>query len=230
MNLIDEFFLEANPNPERIGCPPEETIRLISSGKVPANHAARAHLATCSECYAEFQSFRLEASGASQAENTPWVVGAGVLSGSEASLRSRSAPGGSPAPAPMMPPQEDIALDFGMPPVGAKRIQPTLKRNVLDLSSGTERELTLPIGLLDIHLLLPSTQALGAYRLFFSQAATNPKAEFATAGVLVKEDDQMILRALTDLRQFSRGAASLTLVAAVPERSEVYALLLVDEG
>src|ERR1700731_1370136 len=55
---MKDFFLEANPNPERIGWPEERTLRALAEDRLPASHPARLHLASCSECFAEFRGFR----------------------------------------------------------------------------------------------------------------------------------------------------------------------------
>jgi hypothetical protein len=55
---IRQFFLEANPNPERQGCPDEKTLKDIAENRLPADHPARLHLASCSPCFAEFRSFK----------------------------------------------------------------------------------------------------------------------------------------------------------------------------
>ena len=55
---MKDFFLEANPNPDRIGCPEERTLRALAEDRLPASHPARLHLASCSECFAEFRGFR----------------------------------------------------------------------------------------------------------------------------------------------------------------------------
>jgi hypothetical protein len=58
LDLIKDFFLEANPNPERVGCPEEQILRALAEDRLPASHPARLHLASCSECFAEFRGFR----------------------------------------------------------------------------------------------------------------------------------------------------------------------------
>ena len=58
MNFIKDFFLEANPNPERVGCPDEPTIKALAEDRLPVTHPGRLHLADCSECFAEYRSFR----------------------------------------------------------------------------------------------------------------------------------------------------------------------------
>ena len=58
MKPIRQFFIEANPNPERQGCPDEKTLKDIAENKLPLKHPARLHLASCSPCFAEFRSFK----------------------------------------------------------------------------------------------------------------------------------------------------------------------------
>ena len=60
MDLINDFFLEANPNPERKGCPDEDTLKSLAEGKLSDSHPVRLHLAACSECYAEFRGYQVE--------------------------------------------------------------------------------------------------------------------------------------------------------------------------
>ncbi len=60
MDLIREYFLEAHPNPERIGCPDEETLKALAEDRLPPEHPARLHLASCSECVAEYLGYRDE--------------------------------------------------------------------------------------------------------------------------------------------------------------------------
>ena len=60
MKPIRQFFLEANPNPERQGCPDEKTLKDIAENRLPADHPARLHLASCSPCFAEFRSFKVQ--------------------------------------------------------------------------------------------------------------------------------------------------------------------------
>lgn len=54
MDLIREFFLEAFPNPDREGCPDEETLMALADGRLPIENPACLHVGSCSECFAEF--------------------------------------------------------------------------------------------------------------------------------------------------------------------------------
>src|SRR6266700_4330331 len=78
---IRQFFLEANPNPERQGCPDEKTLKDIAENRLPADHPARLHLASCSPCFAEFRSFKeqFEAGQASRRRILAWGIAACLL-------------------------------------------------------------------------------------------------------------------------------------------------------
>jgi hypothetical protein len=55
---MKDFFLEANPNPDRIDCPDGGTLQALAEGRLPTSHPARLHLASCSDCFAEFRGFK----------------------------------------------------------------------------------------------------------------------------------------------------------------------------
>lgn len=78
MKSIRQFFLEANPNPKREGCPDEKTLRDIAENRLPPDHPARLHLASCSPCFAEFRSFKAEADAkrASRLKTLAWGLAA----------------------------------------------------------------------------------------------------------------------------------------------------------
>lgn len=97
MKSIRQFFLEANPNPKREGCPDEKTLRDIAENRLPPDHPARLHLASCSPCFAEFRSFKAEADAtrASRLKILAWglaaclVIALGIY-GSRALLKEQS--------------------------------------------------------------------------------------------------------------------------------------------
>ena len=60
MDLIRDYLLDAHPNPERIGCPDEVTLKDLAEDRLPLDHPARLHLASCSECVAEYLGYRGE--------------------------------------------------------------------------------------------------------------------------------------------------------------------------
>src|SRR5215210_1856383 len=48
---IDELFGNANPNPDRIGCPPPKELPALARRERPIDDPAYDHLADCSACY-----------------------------------------------------------------------------------------------------------------------------------------------------------------------------------
>jgi hypothetical protein len=61
---IDVLFGTANPNPDRTGCPPPETLEALARHELPMEHPAYVHLAECSPCYEEFVAYRQEVDSA----------------------------------------------------------------------------------------------------------------------------------------------------------------------
>lgn len=57
----DELFRNANPNPERVGCPPREVLEELARHERAIDDPWFDHLAQCSPCYEEFQALRAEA-------------------------------------------------------------------------------------------------------------------------------------------------------------------------
>ncbi len=59
-DLLTEYLLTAFPNPERKGCPDEETLKAFAERRLPLGDPAIDHVASCSECYAEYLNYRLD--------------------------------------------------------------------------------------------------------------------------------------------------------------------------
>jgi hypothetical protein len=55
---IDRVLAHANPNPQRIGCLPRETLESLASRRQPLNAPGYEHLLECSECYREFRTLQ----------------------------------------------------------------------------------------------------------------------------------------------------------------------------
>lgn len=81
VDLMKDFFLEANPNPERSGCPDEHTVRALAEDRLPAAHPARLHLASCSECFTEYRGFRgdWESSRKQRRRILSWALAASLI-------------------------------------------------------------------------------------------------------------------------------------------------------
>ena len=101
LDIVRQFFLEENPNPERIGCPPEETLKAAAENRLPVNDPARLHMADCSECFAEYRGYRLEweKKQAAKRRFVGWAVAASLLIGiAGAAFALRHHLGGKDAP------------------------------------------------------------------------------------------------------------------------------------
>lgn len=57
-NPIEEILLQAFPNPERVGCPPPETIRALGERRIGRDDPAWDHIWHCSPCFADFKKIR----------------------------------------------------------------------------------------------------------------------------------------------------------------------------
>lgn len=100
-DAIKEFFLEANPNPERIGCPPEQKLQMAAENRLALNDPARLHLAECSECFAEFRGYKLdwEEKQRGRQQAFRWAISAGLLvalAGGAIAARHHGLPGKHP--------------------------------------------------------------------------------------------------------------------------------------
>ena len=56
---LDEVLSKANPNPRRIGCLSEETLKALASRQTPLGDPAYEHLLECSECYRDFRKWQV---------------------------------------------------------------------------------------------------------------------------------------------------------------------------
>ena len=68
-DLLNDFLLEAFPNPERKGCPDEKTLRAFAEDRLPPGNPTLQHIASCSECYAEYRHYRQDWKEASSNEH-----------------------------------------------------------------------------------------------------------------------------------------------------------------
>jgi hypothetical protein len=57
-NPIEWILLTGFPNPERIGCPPSETIQALGERKIGRDDPAWQHIWHCSPCFGDFKTIR----------------------------------------------------------------------------------------------------------------------------------------------------------------------------
>ena len=56
--LVQQAFLDAFPNPDRLGCPGDQVIRAIAQKKIQSDDAVRRHMRRCSNCSQDLLTFR----------------------------------------------------------------------------------------------------------------------------------------------------------------------------
>jgi hypothetical protein len=57
-NPIEEILLTGFPNPERVGCPPPETIQALGERRIGRHDAAWNHIWHCSSYFKDFKAIR----------------------------------------------------------------------------------------------------------------------------------------------------------------------------
>src|SRR5689334_16439892 len=55
---IDEVFGSANPNPERIGCPPRAELERLARQRGAIDDPLYEHLASCSPCFLDWRALQ----------------------------------------------------------------------------------------------------------------------------------------------------------------------------
>jgi hypothetical protein len=68
---IDWFFENASPNPDRVGCPPEEELGRLARKERPISDPGYEHLGHCSPCYKQFRRMQAQAQRPAVAPRAP---------------------------------------------------------------------------------------------------------------------------------------------------------------
>jgi hypothetical protein len=207
---IRKFFLEANPNPRREGCPDEKTLKDIAENRLPPDHPARLHLASCSPCFTEFRSFKAEADAAhaSRLKVLGWGLAACLLIalgvyGSKALLRKpapQSAGGGTQNQAGQLA-AVDRTIDLynhGTPRGGS---EPSPLEAV-----------SLPSALVHLRLILPRFSDPGNYVVAVSKDKAGTAIAARGSGKTVADGPRLFLDVPLDLRGAPAGSYFLATV------------------
>ena len=207
MKPTRQFFLEANPNPERQGCPDEQTLKDIAENRLPADHPARLHLASCSPCFAEFRSFKgqFEAKRASRRRLLALGIAAcllvaislfgvkSLLTKSDGNAAKREEAGQLVAVVRTIDLYNHGTLRGGGDP------------NPLDAVS-------LPSTLVHLHLILPRFSDPGSYVVAVSKDRAGTAVVAHAAGKTVENGQRLVLDVLLDLRKAQAGSYFLATV------------------
>jgi len=207
---IRKFFLEANPNPRREGCPDEKTLKDIAENRLPADHPARLHLAACSPCFTEFRSFKAEvdAKRVSRLRVLAWGLAACLLIalgvyGSKALLRKpapQSAGGGTQnQPGQLAAVDQTIDLYNHGTPRGGSEPSPL-------------EAVSLPSALVHLRLILPRFSDPGNYVVAVSKDKAGAAIAARGSGKTVADGPRLFLEVPLDLRGAPAGSYFLATV------------------
>ena len=210
MKPIRQFFLEANPNPERQGCPDEETLKDIAENKLPLKHPARLHLASCSPCFAEFRSFKEQYDAARSLKRRVLagaiaaclIVAAGIY-GSRVFFE-RKAPS---------------AIGNGVIRGNAETVANDRTIDLFDhgtVRGGSEPSpldtVSLPSSLVHLRLILPRFSDPGSYTVAVSKDKGGIEIVARGSGVTVTAGPRLLLEVTLDLRGAQVGSYFLATV------------------
>jgi hypothetical protein len=206
VDLIKDYFLEANPNPERTGCPDEQTLQGLAEERLPVSHPARLHLASCSECFAEYRAYRLAWKDAPKAKPrlAPWAIAAGLALACGGGFWAIESHRG----------HENV-------PVQVASIKP-VDANVNLLDAGTVRgaeedtsplqQVSLPAAVVHLSITLPLFSQTGPYEIRVSKDKAGRQLVAQGAGEAVENAGNTEVKVVLDLRAAKAGMYFLATV------------------
>jgi hypothetical protein len=207
VDLIKDYFLEANPNPERIGCPDESTIRALAEDRLPVSHPGRLHMAECSECFAEYRGYRRECIDARRARRKvlAWAIAASLILFAAGGglweylhLRAENSSGIEMALSVPVDAQVDLfnAGTYRGENDGANQLQ----------------AVTLPAAVVNLAVTLPRFSDPGPYEVLVSKDKTVNRVVAKAAGQAQEMNDRELLNVTLDLRAARKGEYFLATV------------------
>jgi hypothetical protein len=202
---IDEVLSRANPNPERVRCPPRETLIGLARRVQPLGDPAYEHLVKCSPCYREFRALQENAPPQS-ARRTSWPTGrlgaaaaAILVAGLAATWFYRA-----DRPSRSQPPTASQSQ------VAELRAELDLRKySVLrsEQGGGQPDPVSLPSGVVEITLLLPVGSEPGPYDIQLLDSDLKSTASAHAVGEI--RDFVTTVRATLDLRAIPSGTYQL---------------------
>ena len=206
MDLMKDFFLEANPNPERIGCPEEQTLRAVAEDRLPASHPARLHLASCSECFAEFRGFRgdWEQSRKARRRIIGWAVAASLIVASSVGVWEYMHAGAGHQAAVQMASTKPVDANVDLFNVGTVRGQAD--------DANALKEVSLPAAIVHLSVTLPRFSESGRYEVLVSRDRFGNQVVAKGSGDAIANAGKVIAGVTLDLRAAKPGAYFLTTV------------------
>ena len=206
MDLMKDFFLEANPNPERIGCPEERTLRALAEDRLPSPHPARLHLASCSECFAEFRGFKgdWEQKRKGRRRIIGWALAASLIFASGVGAwEYLHAPSGHLAAIQMASPQP-MTANVDLFNAGTVRGE--------DDDINVLKQVSLPAAIVQLSVTLPRFSEAGRYEVLVARDKSGNEVVAKGSGDAIANAGKVIVGVTLDLRAAKSGAYFLATV------------------
>lgn len=236
-DLLKDFLLEAFPNPGRKGCPDEITLKALAQDRLPANHAARLHVGSCSECYAEYRHYRLDwADLGGSASPTQPLHSTSIVSSSAALHRLRV----------LLAVAASLILFCGAgylvywhnhsetPPNSLSALSQPVPATVDLFNSGTIRgvdnnatplhEVSLPAAIVHLSVILPRFSDPGRYDVMVSKSQDGTGVVAMDAGQTISRGNRVTVAVTLDLRAAIIGSYFLATVRSSDDGTYYYPL------
>ena len=203
---MKDYFLEANPNPDRIGCPEERTLRALAEDRLPASHPARLHLASCSECFAEFRGFRgdWEQSRKRRRRIIGWAVAASLIVASGIGIWEYQHALSGHLAAVQMASTQHVNANVDLFNAGTVRGE--------DDDANALKQVSLPAAIVNLSVTLPRFSESGHYEVLVSRDKLGNEVVAKGAGEAVADAGKVIVSVTLDLRSAKPGAYFLATV------------------
>jgi hypothetical protein len=207
-DFIRKFFLRANPNPSREGCPGPAVLRAIAENRLAPNDPARLHLADCSPCFAEFQEIKESLQQARrQRLYAVLAVAAGLIIAVVAGFGIQSYIESQRSATQMAAVNATVDLwNRGATRGGEPDI---------------DGEMHLPKRLIKLKVILPRLSESGQYTVGIARATTD-KNLIQASGVATTAGPKEIVTVTLDLRSTNPGVYFLTTTHEQDEASYYY--------
>ncbi|MGH9159776.1 MAG: hypothetical protein ACRD2X_07280 [Vicinamibacteraceae bacterium] len=204
---IDQVLGKANPNPDRVGCPPRGVLIAFAQRERRVGDPMYDHLIQCSPCYREFRAIQEGAvTGAlATGHHLRWwaaaaavVIFAAGLSAWFVFFAAKGPTGHGRAP--------DAVL------AEPSRVHVDLRKHTVSRSAQGDEEqppVVLPRGLLNMTILLPVGAEPGAYEIRLVKG--EPRSQASAKGRAEIRNGITTLQATIDLRSGSLGQHYLAL-------------------
>jgi hypothetical protein len=217
LDFLKDYFLEANPNPKRAGCPPEEKLKAMAENRLSADDPARLHLASCSECFAEYRGYKGEWEERRSARKriVGWLAAACVLAavgaGAWVYQRQRDDHHAQVQLASSIPVEKRVDLfDEGTVRGGE--------------GTNTLKEVSLPAAVVHLTIILPRFSESGRYLIRVSKDKAGNEVVAQAVGDAATSDRKTTAVVTLDLRTAQAGEYFLATVRGADNGTYYYPL------